>query len=159
VNAPQQRLTVPDAAKLLDVTPEAIRQRIRRGTIDYDQDEGGRYHVYLDPTEDVQNNVQNGTQDVPDDVHKGSQDPSEDLRDYVETLKRQLETRNEELKRKDTIIMSLTQRIPELEPTRDGSLEATGAPQTPSENGENTYTSEPQEHSERRSWWRRLFEV
>jgi DNA-binding transcriptional MerR regulator len=150
VDTHKERLTVPDAAKLLGVTPEAIRQRIRRGTIEYEQDEGGRYHVYLDPSEDVQNNVHNGTQDVPNNVHKGTQDPSEDLRDYVETLKRELEIRNEELKRKDTIIMSLTQRIPEIESPRE-------APETPVTATEDTGNGDTPPDTERRSWWQRFF--
>jgi hypothetical protein len=151
VDPHKERLTVPDAAKLLGVTPEAIRQRIRRGTIEYEQDEGGRYYVFLGPTEDVQNGVQNGTQGVPNDVHKDSQDPSEDLRDYVDTLKRELEIRNEELKRKDTIIMSLTQRIPEIEASREPSE----APVKPSEDAGK---GETPPDTEKRSWWRRLLE-
>ena len=35
VNPDQERLSVSDAAKLLGVTPEAIRARIRRGTIEH----------------------------------------------------------------------------------------------------------------------------
>jgi len=53
------RLTVSEAAKRLEVSTEAIRQRIRRGTIEYDQDDDGKYYVYLQSTEGVENNVHN----------------------------------------------------------------------------------------------------
>ncbi len=137
VNHSKERLSVPDAARLLGITPEAIRQRIRRGTIEHERTEDGRYFVYVTPSEDVENNVENSVQ-------------SADLRDYVETLKRELEIRNEELRRKDHIIMSLTQRIPELEP----ASEPRESPETPSEESGG---GEDRGKEERRSWWRRWF--
>jgi len=53
VNHPRERLSASDATKLLNVTPEAVRQRIRRGTIEYERTEDGRYFVYVMPSEDV----------------------------------------------------------------------------------------------------------
>jgi len=154
VNSPREhaheRLSVADAAKLLNITPEAVRQRIRRGTIEHEQTAEGRYFVYVTPSEDVENNVENNVGNA-------------DLRDYVETLKRELEIRNEELRRKDHIIMSLTQRIPELEPAsepRDPPESAARTSDTAEEPRSTTeeqqeQTSRPQE--EQRSWWRRFF--
>lgn len=141
-----ERLSVADAAKLLDVTPEAIRQRIRRGTIDHEKTEDGRYFVYVIPSQDVEN-----------DVHNNLANPA--LLAHIETLKHELEVRNEELRRKDHIIMSLTQRIPELEPARearDGDLRASEGPES------NTAPQEQQgskSEPERRQvpWWQRLF--
>ena len=144
MNAPKDRLTVPDAAKLLGVTPEAIRQRIRRGTIEHEQDENGRYYVYASPTEAVENNVGNNVQN-----------DSQGLHDHIATLKRELELRNEELRRKDHIIAALVSRVPELEPVREASPEPPEAPETASENGSRGDVPSEQE---RRSWWRRLLE-
>jgi hypothetical protein len=146
VNQPNsERLSVADAAKLLDVTPEAIRQRIRRGTIDHEKTEDGRYFVYVTPSQGVEN-----------DVHNNLANPA--LLAHIETLKHELEVRNEELRRKDTIIMSLTQRIPELEPareTRDGDLTAS----EDAHRGGSREASEPVAGERReRSWWRRLFD-
>ena len=145
MNAPKDRLTVPDAAKLLGVTPEAIRQRIRRGTIEHEQDENGRYYVYASPTEAVENNVENN-------VQNGSQG----LHDHITTLKRELELRNEELRRKDHIIAALVNRVPVLEPAREASPEPSGEPVSHSENSDNGGV--PPEQEERRSWWRWLFD-
>jgi len=135
------RLTVSEAAKRLEVSTEAIRQRIRRGTIEYDQDDDGKYYVYLQSTEGVENNVHN----------------NDALQDHIETLKRELELRNEELRRKDHIIAALTERIPAIE----------AAPQEPSESpvshadgrdkGTGSAPPEQQEPSQRRSWWRAFF--
>jgi hypothetical protein len=146
VNSPREhaheRLSVADAAKLLNITPEAVRQRIRRGTIEHEQTAEGRYFVYVTPSEDVENNVENNIGNA-------------DLRDYVETLKRELEIRNEELRRKDHIIMSLTQRIPELEP----ASEPREPPESASEEQGSTMTPTVQDEPEsatQRPWWRRL---
>jgi hypothetical protein len=46
-----ERLTVAQAATRLGVTQDAIRKRISRNTIDYDQDPDGRIHVYVDSSE------------------------------------------------------------------------------------------------------------
>jgi len=141
VNGHRERLTVADAAKLLSITPEAIRQRIRRGTIDYEQTKDGKYFVYVTPTEGVENNVHNSV-------------GSADLRDHVETLKHELEIRNEELRRKDHIIAALTERIPAIE----APSEPQEAPVTPSEDAaKGTRPPDQQEPSQRRSWWREFF--
>src|SRR5215212_10864774 len=134
------RLTVSEAAKRLEVSTEAIRQRIRRGTIEYDQDDDGKYYVYLQSTEGVENNVHNNSA----------------LQDHIETLKRELELRNEELRRKDHIIAALVNRVPVLEPAREASPEPSGEPVSHSENSDNGGV--PPEQEERRSWWRWLFD-
>ena len=131
-----ERLSVSDAAKFLGITPEAIRQRIRRGTIEHERTEDGRYYVTVHPSEDVGNTVHNT-----------------DLRDYVETLKRELEIRNEELRRKDHIIAALTERIPAIE--APASPETRGSPLSTGEDEEGGAAVPPEE--ERPSWWRRLF--
>ena len=46
-----ERLTVAQAAARLGVSQDAVRKRIKRGTIEYEQDQDGRLHVYLDPLE------------------------------------------------------------------------------------------------------------
>jgi excisionase family DNA binding protein len=46
-----ERLTVAQAAARLGVSQDAVRKRIKRGTIEYEQGQDGRLHVYLDPLE------------------------------------------------------------------------------------------------------------
>jgi DNA-binding transcriptional MerR regulator len=147
VNASKDRLTVPHAAKLLGVTPEAIRQRIRRGTIEHEQDENGRYFVYTSPTEAVENNLGNG-------VENGVQNDSQAQLDHIETLKRELELRNEELRRKDHIIAALVNRVPELEATPEPrDAHETASPRS----DKGSAQEDAQEPAERRSWLYRFF--
>jgi len=133
VNGHKERLSVADAAKLLDITPEAIRQRIRRGSIEYEQDEGGKYYVYVTPSEGVENNVHNNADYAA-------------LQDHIETLKRELEQRNEELRRKDHLLAAALERIPALEEAPPG----TQAETTP---------EKPVEGTREKGFWQRLFGI
>src|SRR5918996_689662 len=113
---PVDRVTVPEAAKMMGVTQSAIRKRIHRGTIPWDKDHEGRIYVYVDPSEMSPETRGGKARDTS--AGQSRDELLEAYRDQVEFLRRELE-------RKDTIIMSLTQRIPELE----ASSEATGAPE------------------------------
>jgi excisionase family DNA binding protein len=183
----KDRITVQEAARRLGVKDDAVRKRIQRGSIGHDKDSDGRVYVYLDATHDesqdsykdttgyvprtahpgngrIQDESQDAAKDVYKDVYKDALVEAKDetiveLRDQVGFLRRELE-------RKDTIIMSLTQRIPELEAPRETAPEATGAAE--SDEGA-TYGTSPQEAedslqrrserdpSEAGSWWRRFF--
>ncbi|MDX6381619.1 MAG: hypothetical protein QOI57_2643 [Rubrobacteraceae bacterium] len=100
------RVTVPDAANLLGVSQSAVRKRIQRGTIPWDKDDEGRIYVYVDPSEPSLEAEDDKSQDTS--LGQSRDELLEVYREQVEFLRRELE-------RKDTIIMSLTQRIPELE--------------------------------------------
>ena len=112
------RLTVQEAARHLGISQDAVRQRIRRGSMRHDKDDKGRVYVYLDLTDTPH----------PTDVHDASQDTVHDasrnelimeLRDRVRFLEAELTDRKEESRRKDHIIAALTQRIPQLEPASE----------------------------------------
>src|SRR5215203_3899815 len=138
-----QKLSVPDAAKALGVTPEAIRQRIKRGTIEFEHTEDGRYYVYISPSEASQASVEVGN-GVENTVQNAT------LLDYVEILKREVEDWKEEARRKDAILMTMAQRIPELEAPREPREESVSASE---ERGD----SEIPHDEEHRPWWVRLF--
>jgi hypothetical protein len=107
-----ERLTVAQAAARLGVTQDAIRKRIRRSTVDYDQDPDGRIHVYVDPSEIGQDKSSDASTEKLVEVQHQE----------IEFLRRQLETRTEEIRRRDSIIAGLTQRIPELEAPSEPKL-------------------------------------
>src|SRR5919112_1099640 len=44
------RVTVQEAAQRLGISQDAVRQRIRRGSMRHDKDDKGRVYVYLNPT-------------------------------------------------------------------------------------------------------------
>ena len=132
------RLTVAQAAHRLGVTQDAVRKRIARGTIRHEKDHEGRIFVYLDTFESESKTDQDANQDK-----------------YTRSLEDQIDFLRRELERKDTIIMSLTQRIPELEASpepREGHV-------TASEEAAEGTTAPPEqeEPSQRRSWWREFF--
>jgi excisionase family DNA binding protein len=108
------RVTVQEAAQRLGISQDAVRQRVRRGSMRYDKDDKGRVYVYLDPT----NTRPMVVHDAPrDTVHEASRNDElvTELRDRIQFLETELADRKEEFRRKDHIIAALTQRIPELE--------------------------------------------
>jgi hypothetical protein len=144
---------VDEAARVLGLSVDAIRKRVQRGTIPYEKDPAGRVTILLDTVETVQDVTGHGPGHSQD-----AERPLEDLRDQVAFLRRELEARTEEARRKDHIIMSLTQRVPELAPPR-ASPEPHG-PEPVAETSEGTDT--PTDRGERetgvqRPWWRRWF--
>jgi hypothetical protein len=99
------RVTVAEAAARLGVKEQAIRKRIQRGTIAHDKDDDGRVHVYLDPEDEA----------TGPSIDTGMDTLLQSLQDQIAYLRQEAEDWKEEARRKDTIIMSLTQRLPELE--------------------------------------------
>jgi predicted ArsR family transcriptional regulator len=142
--ANQQRLTVHDAARKLGISEDAVRMRIKRGTLSSDK-EGGRLYVLLDaePTTEP-------TTDRTDEL-------IEELRGRVQSLEDQLGQERDANRENRRIIAALTSRIPAIE----APPEARESPQTveeePERAGPRPATGEAQEGTERRPWWRRMF--
>jgi hypothetical protein len=144
------RVTVAEAAARLGVKEQAIRKRIQLGTLTHDKDDDGRVYVYLDMED-----MATGT-----DADASINTLLQSLQDQVVYLRQEAENWKEEARHKDTIIMSLTQRIPELEAPREASSEQREAPVSDSEGAAKGIAfSETQKPSERRkrSWWREFF--
>src|ERR671915_1130970 len=111
------RVTVQEAARRLGICQDAVRQRIRRGSMRHDKDDKGRVYVYLNVTDTHPTDVHDAPQDA---VHDASRNELiTELRDRVRFLEAELTDRKEESRRKDHIIAALTQRIPELEPASE----------------------------------------
>jgi hypothetical protein len=153
-NAPDQtdRMTVPEAAAALGITAEAVRMRIKRGTLRSER-ESGHVYVLLD-AEQTRPNTDRPTDRT--DTLVGA------LQDQIETLKRQLEQANERDRENRRILAALTQRIPAIEAPAEPSSET---PESPAGATEQPGRVEPQraveepdvEPGERVSWWRRVF--
>jgi hypothetical protein len=142
-----QQHTVKEAAEVLGITVDAVRGRIRRGTLDSVKVNGVVY-VLLDATNREQQSDRSATEagDGPQLAHDQSELVGE-LRGQIDWLRREVE-------RKDTIIMQMAQRIPELEP----ASEPPGSPVSPSEGEEGRGTAQgQQEPAQRRSWLYRFF--
>jgi len=150
---PTERVTVADAARLLGLSAEAVRMRIKRGTLASEKVEGSVY-VLLDADQ-----TRSNTAPPPEHTHEPTADQTnlvEALRSEVEFLREELQRREEvhveENRRRDSIIAALTQRIPELDApseSRDASETARGEPHGTEEGS--------QEQEQRRSWLQRFF--
>jgi hypothetical protein len=146
-------ITVAEAARILGVSKQAIRQRIYRDTIPHSKDEEGTVFVRI--TED--NSETNGESHAEntDYSHDVGRELIDELRDRVGFLERQLETEQAASAELRRIVAGLVQRVPELEAPsepRDSSPEAA------SERGARGDASESsQEPAQRRSWLLRWF--
>ncbi len=147
------------AAEALGVTVDAIRARIKRGTMDHTR-EGGRVYVLLgvdqDDTSHDQGTDQGGTQhaDQPPESGAEAPDPRDELLEELRDRVRYLE---EESRRKDHLLAAALERIPVLEAPR----EPPDAPETAADEPERVEprlaTGGAQEAARRRPWWRRWF--
>ncbi len=123
---------------------DAVRKRAERGTLKREKGEDGTVYVLLDST-------QTGRQSNGDETATGQRLVAV-LEDQVEHLKRELEARNDELRRKDAILLTLAQRVPELEASQNGQEDV----QEPPYGAGGVDMEEPERSVRSRSWWRRL---
>jgi excisionase family DNA binding protein len=157
------RVTVAEAAERLGVSQDAVYKRIKRGTIPWDKDEDGKTVVYIE--------VANGSTDEPksstdestdrlktstDSIGSSSIDLSLDV--LVDELRDRVRFLEEELRRKDTILMSLVQRVPELEaPPETRDARETASKDVSGGGGDNEAPPSNTEEPRASSWWKRFF--
>jgi hypothetical protein len=147
-----ERLSVAQAARALGLTESGVRKRVSRGTLPHERDEHGTVWVFVDPLQTVSGTPLDSQADEVRDTVLDA------LHDQVETLKDQVSYLQAEGERKDTIIMTLAQRVPELESASNGSPEPRKRPETASEHQGSGTTAHPDDRgTEKRSWWRKFF--
>ncbi len=146
---------VGEAARELDISTDAVRKRIVRGSLRSEREEGS-VRVWLDD-----GGAEAGREaQVIHEVLIEAKDHA------IRILEDQLREEREARRRADTIIAQLTQanaalaqRVPELE--APASPEPPGGPERPAEGTVEPTPSEPvrdaQEAAQPRSWWRRVF--
>jgi hypothetical protein len=141
-----QRMSVIEAARVLNLSEAAVRARIRRGSLESVRDEDGNVFVMVDP--DV----------VGDAPHDESEDSTRASRELIDTLQEQLRLEREASAELRRLLAVALQRVPEIEASQDAPSEARESPVTASE-GESGPSGGSDDTTElRRSWWRRLFE-
>jgi len=158
---PIDRYTVPEAAHALGISPEAVRNRLSRGTLESTKENGT---VYVLLTADMVRHTDDRSSDRSGGTsrHIGDtpNDPSSLISAKEETigvLKAQLEAERAASAELRRIVAGLVQRVPELEPVKDSS-EPQGSPVVAAgESDEGRATPEQQEPSQRRSWLHRFF--
>src|SRR5215204_7432179 len=124
-----RRVTVDEAARHLGLTVDAVRKRVQRRQIAYEKDEAGRVQIVLDKDETLQD-------ESPDTTGRDAE-LVEELRRTNELLREVISTRDEEIRRRDTIIMNMTEAMKALNPPApEDSSEARESPESPGPTGE-----------------------
>jgi hypothetical protein len=159
----ERRVRLSEAAALLGVSKDAVRMRVKRGTLRSEKGEDGRVYVWV--------NVNPGAD--PSTVHP--QEEVEAWRELIEELRDRVQSLEEANRENRRIIAALTSRIPEIE--APATPEQPGAPETtaveplraeqPRPGGEEAQngSGRPQDTAEfavrgsslARPWWRRVF--
>lgn len=158
-----ERMTVPEAARLLGISEGAIRKRVERGKLHAEHTPGGRLIVYLDHDE---RGATTPTTDTTRDRPRPSRDPKpieperyiRSLEDQVQDLRRRLDLETDANRENRRIIAGLIERTPELPGASESGGETPARGPVP--HGQETPSSTPSTSAEgpRRSWWRRLWE-
>jgi hypothetical protein len=154
-----------EAAEALGVTRDAIHKRIRRGTIEYEKGEDGRFYVYVDTStsrvdQSAYESKDESKVEVLERLIEGQQD-------RIAFLERELERRGDETVRLHQIVAGLTQanaqlaaRVPELEAPQEAAEAPEPAEDEPERAEPRPDRVEAQEgvgEASERSWWRRMF--
>jgi hypothetical protein len=152
-------MDLKEAAETLGVTSEAVRKRVRRGTLASEKHEDGRVLVWVDAGSD------SGSDGGYDErVGRGYDELLDEVRDRVRYLEKQLDEEREANRENRRIIAGLVQRVPELEAAREEAPEARESAQTASEEPHSTHAppmpeTPVSEAQHKRSWWRTFFGV
>jgi hypothetical protein len=140
------RLSQREAAEVLGVSVEAVRKRVKRGTLRSDKGPDGRRYVYLDDAPDV-----GGSQPEPAAL-------TSELRDRLRYVEGQLEAERQAHAEARRIIAGLVERLPpQLEPPAEPRESPTGATEQPGRVEPQPSVEGAQEPAGARSWWRRVF--
>ena len=136
------------------MSESAIRKRIERNTLQSVRENGTRYVLLEAVTTSHDTDTTRHVNDTTDDMSTTStalieakDETIAELRDRVAQLTKIVETRDEDLRRKDHLLAATLERIPALEAPRD---EPEGSEHHQAAEG-------PQDGTGRRSWLYRFF--
>src|SRR5215212_3673969 len=153
------KLPVPEAAEALGISPEAVRNRLSRGTLKSVK-ERGRVYVLIDrdmvrDNDDMSGGTSRDTADIPSDTPPDSTALIDAKDETIRILEEQLESERAASAELRRIVAGLVQRVPELEPAREVPPEPREEPETASPKMEGVET--PLAEEKRRSWLYRFF--
>jgi hypothetical protein len=131
----------------LGLTVDAVRSRIKRGTIAHER-KGGRVYVLLGTDESRLGHDQGGDQDPTA--------PENRTAELIATLQEQLQAERQAHAEARRIIAGLVERIPAIEALQEASETAETVEEEPERAEPRPLTVESQE-SVQRPWWRQWF--
>jgi hypothetical protein len=123
----ERTLEIGEAARILGISTEAVRKRIKRGSLKAQKNGDGQWLVILDESRLAAGHRDNGGDGVQADAAgvaatmnlvRSSAAIEEALRDEVDVLRDEITFLRDEVSRLEAIIMSLTQNIKMLEAPR-----------------------------------------
>jgi hypothetical protein len=147
------RVTAQEAAEYMGVTVEAVRGRIRRGTVQSEKAADGTMYVLLDAEQ------LRPTGNHPSDKSNDQTLLVTRLENEVDYLRQEVEDWKEEARRKDHLLAAALDRIPAIEAPKEEPPDTRESPVTASESDAKG-AAVPHESAEseiKQSWWQRLF--
>jgi hypothetical protein len=142
---------VAEAADALGITVDAVRSRVKRGTIDHVR-VGGRVYVLLGDDE-ARPGLDQHTDQVGD---QGTTAPEDRTAELITTLREQLQAERQAHAEARRIIAGLVERIPAIEAPQEAS-EASETVEEEPDRAEPHPDAPGAQESVRRPWWRRVF--
>ena len=166
--ATDRRVTVQEAASLLGISDDAVRSRLKRGTLRREKGRDGTVYVLLGSFGHTNRPTTNQpTRDQPTTEQSADQSTLSLMHAHLNSLQEQLNYLRDQLdqerganRENRRIIAGLVNRIPELEAApQDASPDERESPQSASEPRSDAQASQGYPEKEERpvSWWRRLF--
>ncbi len=155
------RLTVAQAAVRLGITEAGVRKRVQRKQIRHERDERRRLWVWVSADEASPAGSRDRDDQSRDSGREGESDAlTSQLRAENEHLKAIIATRDQEIARRDTIIMNLSEAMKALRlPPPSDTAET--SPQTAEQERPRVEDPGPsptqQTDTQRPPWWRRIF--
>ena len=148
----RRRLTVAQAADALGITVDAVRSRVKRGTIDHVR-VGGRVYVLLGDDESRPGRDQHTDQGGD----QGTTAPEDRTAELIATLREQLQAERQAHAEARRLLAAALERIPAIEAPSDERESPQSVQEEPDRAEEpHAATGEAQEGGQRRSWWRRV---
>jgi len=150
---------VAEAAELLEITKEAVRKRISRGSLRSDKDPDGTVRVYV-PVSPTASGTASGSFDRDELIAE--------LRARIEDLRTDRDAWRDQARRSDYMASAALERTRELEgrlreleaPASEAAPEARESPESPGPTGTTNNTNagpQTSPQSRQRPFWRRLF--
>ena len=170
--SPDRLATVVEAAQILGITPDAVRSRLRRGTLERSPERGDEGEVLVvlpahkesaDQSVDQSRTVDDQSSDASGDQSATDRDASPTVADLlvermaseIDHLRGELALERESSSELRRIIAAMTQRVPvvELEAPQDERNAPEAASEGPVKGNDRGGDQGPR----RASWWRRFF--
>jgi hypothetical protein len=149
----RRRLTVALAADALGITVDAVRSRVKRGTIDHER-VGGRVYVLLGDDESRPGQDQYSDQ-VSDQGARETEDRTAEL---IATLREQLQAERQAHAEARRLLAAALERIPAIEAPPDERESPQTVEEEPDRATPRPATGGAQEGS-RRMWWHRFWKT